>query len=510
LHPLHQFSQNSFRLYRLPTPKQGRVVGLIGRNGIGKSTAVKILAGELVPNLGNFEEPASYEKVIDFFKGKELQAFFENLCSKKISLSFKPQNIDEIPKHVKGKVSSLLEKVDEKNKLQEIAKELEIDSILGHDISKVSGGELQRIAIAAAMLKKAEIYFFDEPSSYLDIRQRLRIANLIRNLALEAAVIVVEHDLAVLDYLSDYINILYGKQSVYGVVSSTKSVLNGINEFLEGYLHDENIRFREKELSFDANPPQKSVKRSKVAEYPALEKSFKGFSLKAEAGELLEGEVIGILGPNAIGKTTFVKMLAGQEKPDKGKVDLKLKVAFKPQYLTAKEGVLVRELFASGIDRELFKSEINNRLRIEGLFDNMLSDLSGGELQRVSVALTLCRESNIILLDEPSAFLDVEDRLKVAETIKAVAENTGKPALVVDHDILFQDYVSDRLIVFSGTPAKKGFAQPAMPMHEGMNLFLKQMNVSFRRDPKTGRPRANKLDSVRDREQKQRGEYYYS
>ena len=90
-----------------------------------------------------------------------------------------------------------------------------------------------------------------------------------------------------------------------------------------------------------------------------------------------------------------------------------------------------------------------------------------------------------------------------------IISNTKRIALVVDHDILFQDYVSDRLIVFSGAPAKKGTASEAMEMHRGMNLFLKEMNVSMRRDVNSGRPRINKLDSVLDQEQKKSGEYYY-
>lgn len=508
--PIHQFAKNSFRLYNLPFPKDSTVVGLIGKNGTGKSTALKILSSEIIPNLGNFEEKPVIEKVIEEFKGKQLMNFF-NSTKQKSNLSFKPQRIELIPEKVKGKVSVLLKKIDERSKLNELIELLDLKEILDKEVKTLSGGELQRIAIAATALKEADYYFFDEPSSFLDIKQRLKMAEVINSLAESAKnVMLVEHDLAVLDYLSDYIQIFYGTPGVFGVVSSSKSSRNGINEFLNGFLKDENIKFRSKELSFEVRPPQKSRKTSVFFEYPLLEKKFSGFELKIEEGSLRQGEVIGIVGGNALGKTTFIRMLAGEIKPDNTKLNFNLKISFKPQQLKA-ENKTVKELFSlPEVNNETFNSEFKKKLSLESLMDSDLNKLSGGELQKVAVAFCLSREADLYLLDEPSAFIDVEDRLKIAEAIRSIIEKKGKTALIVDHDVLFIDYISDRLIVFNGIPSVSGKSNAPQEMRSGMNSFLKEMQVSMRRESSNGRPRINKLNSALDKAQKQKGEYYYS
>ncbi len=509
--PVHQYGRNGFRLYRLPYPHESQITGIIGRNGIGKTTVLRILSGRLIPNLGDCQKAETLEAAIEFFRGKELQNFFEKLRTSGIKVSYKPQNIEEIPKSYKGKAIDLLKKTDERKKLAEVSEQLGLEQFLEQDISELSGGELQRVAIAACMLRNADLYAVDEPSSFLDVSERLRMAKALRALTLEGkGIIVIEHDLAVLDYLSDYVHILFGERAAYGIVSSQKSVRNGINEFLDGYIADENLRFRSNELRFEPKPPAEPMKGKAALEYPALEKSYPSFHLSTAAGTLYEGEVLGILGPNAIGKTTFVKMLAGIEKPDNAAPNLKAKVSYKPQYLAPEPGITVGEALSSpGIDKALFKNEIDRRLQVSALEDCMLSSLSGGELQKVAVSIALARECNIFLLDEPSAFVDVEDRLNLADAVRAATGKTSRVAMVVDHDILFQDYVSDRLLVFAGKPSLHGFAAKPVSMHQGMNSFLRDLGITYRRDPQTGRPRANKPDSVKDREQKEKGEYYY-
>jgi len=506
---VHCYGKNRFRLYGLPMPAISKVVGLIGRNGIGKSTALKILAGKIVPR-PDCERRASYEAVIELFKGKELQAYFERLQRSEIRVAFKPQEIPKIQESFDGSVDELLKMFDERNMLNEVVDKLRLRQILKSRVSQLSGGELQKLAIAICLLKNAELYFFDEPSSYLDVQERLLVAKIIRELAeSNKYVMVVEHDLAVLDYLSDFIHVLFGSKGVYGVVSSRMSVLNGINQYLEGYLKNENIRFRDKELSF-ASVETVSKKNVPFITYPAFKKTYEKFSLSVESGTIMRSEVLGILGPNAIGKTTFVKVLAGITESDSGNLGLNLKLAYKPQYLKVESDATVGQFVASQLlDKELFEAEANKRLHISDLYDYKLNELSGGELQRVSIAVTLCKDAELYLLDEPSAFLDIEERLNAAAFIKSVIERGNKACIVVDHDLLFQDYLCDRLVVFEGEPAKYGRALVPESKENAMNRFLKTLGITFRRDAQTGRPRANKPGSVKDQEQKRAGKYYY-
>lgn len=502
--PLHQYGVNAFRIYGFPSISKG-VTALVGPNGIGKSTILKILAGSIVPNLGDLEK-SSWENVIEHFRGKITQAYFEKVKKGEARVAYKPQDVDRIPKSFSGKVGGLLRKTDDRGAFASIAKKLELENCLDKKLGELSGGELQRVAIAATAMRESDFYFFDEPSSFLDVRQRLNAASVIKGLG--GCVLVVEHDLAVLDYLADYVHVLYGKPGVYGVVSAPKSARVGINEFLEGFLKAENTRIREYPIRFEVKPPASEWKGKKTKAYGAFGKMYPAFSLAVEAGELREGEVLGILGPNAIGKSTFMKILAGVEKQDTGDPEFKAKIAYKPQYITSDfPGTALEMVMEGDIDREFFESEIKRF--VEDLFEKKVVHLSGGELQRLSIAIALSRNADACLLDEPSAFLDVEQRLALAQLVKRVAEKREITTLVVDHDIVFQDFVANRISVFEGTPGKEGVAHAPEEVHTGMNRFLKDVGVTFRRDPDSGRPRSNKPGSQKDGAQKAKGEYYY-
>lgn len=511
----HRFGENSFKLYRLPTPAPSTVLGLIGQNGIGKTTTLKILSGELKLNLGNYEDPPGWNEIIQHFRGSTLQEYFQRMSENRLKISNKPQYVDKIPKVVSGNVGELLEKVNEREILDQIAERLNIKHLWNRSLKVLSGGELQRVAVAATILREADIYLFDEPSSYLDVKQRLEVAKAIRSLKEdEKTVIIAEHDLAIIDYLSDQICIFYGDPGVYGIVSHVHGVRTGINIYLQGYIPDENVRFRKEAIIFHEKPPTTSVSVGEtLLKWEKIEKTYRGFRFTAHPGEAKRGETIGILGPNGIGKTTFVKILAGMEKTDDGRKFEELTVSYKPQYISMEYEGTVRELLMS-IAKENFtsswyKTEIFQPLKIDLLLDRDLVELSGGELQKVAIAASLSRKADLYLLDEPSAYLDVEERLNMAKAIRKVVEAQNVTAFVVEHDVVSQDFLADRLMVFTGEPGVKGVANPPMSLRNGMNAFLKEMEITFRRDPVTKRPRVNKENSKLDKFQKQIGEYYY-
>ena len=511
----HRFAQNTFKLFRLPTPSPGLVLGLLGQNGIGKTTTLKILSGDFKLNLGNYEKPPEWNEIVQHFRGSTLQDYFQRMGEGKLRISHKPQYVDKIPRVVSGNVGELLEKVNQRGKLEQIAEELELGQLWKRPLEVLSGGELQRVAVAATLCREVDVYLFDEPSSYLDVKQRLKVAKAIRSLKNEQkTIIIAEHDLAIIDYLSDQICVFYGDPGIYGVVSNVHGVRTGINIYLQGYIPDENVRFRKEAIIFHEKPPAMNASSGEtLLHWEQMEKTFEGFKLLAHNGEIKRGEIIGILGANGIGKTTFVKILAGIERTDDEREFGELQVSYKPQYISAEYEDTVQMLLMS-IAKDKFSSgwyrtEILQPLKIDLLLNRNVMELSGGELQKVAIAACLSREADLFLLDEPSAYLDVEERLNMARTIRRVIESHNVTAFVVEHDVVTQDFIADKLMVFMGEPGKTGIAHPPTSLRKGMNMFLKDMEVTFRRDLATKRPRVNKENSKLDKFQKQVGEYYY-
>ncbi len=524
---VHRYGVNGFKLYRLPVPRDGKIVGLIGKNGTGKTTAVRILLGEIKPNLGDPGREPSWDEIIRRFRGSELQNYFQKLANGELRTAHKIQYVDLLPRKLKGTVGELLTRADERGVARELAQELGLDTVWDRDIRKLSGGELQKLLIAAVLSKEADVYVFDEPSSYLDVRERVRVARLItRSVKPGKYFFVIEHDLAVLDYLSEYVHILYGEPGAYGIVSRPYGVRNGINYFLEGYLPAENVRLRKEPIRFRKSVEAEQVrneegesKRKKLLEWTDLRVRRGDFTLEAEAGEIWSGEVIGIVGPNGIGKTTFLLTLVRRIEPEEGTVvELgEYTVSFKPQYISPRlfpEGATVGDLIReanpeAALPGSWLYLELVKKLRLDRLWDREARKLSGGEMQKLAVAISLAREADIYFLDEPSAYLDVEERLSVARVIRRLTETREAASFVVEHDLLIIDFISDKLVPILGEPGVKGHAYKPTSLKKGMNIFLRELGVTFRRDPQTGRPRINKEGSYLDRMQKAKGEYYF-
>ncbi|WMT51482.1 MAG: ribosome biogenesis/translation initiation ATPase RLI [Ferroplasma sp.] len=509
---VHQYGIDSFRLYSLPELGTGRVNAILGQNALGKTTTMNILSGVLIPNFGDIERKDDQDFVIDKFSKSIMGQYFRDLYSGKKKAVLKNQYVDLIPRVVKGTVREIMKNNDHGN-MDIIIDELAMSSSLDRDIKELSGGELQKLAVGITLMKDADIYLFDEASSYLDINERLRISEIIRELSKSKTVLVVEHDLAILDKMADQINLVYGSPGAYGVITKEKSTNKAINAFLSGYIREENVRIRPASIDFTVKSSKRTSVTTRVTSWTAMEKQYGNFKLNIGEGYINREEIIGVLGQNALGKTTFVKILSGVIKPDSGSVENELRIAYKPQYISSDYDGTVYELLSNALKEKMedvfIKNEILSPLNIEELYDKDMGDLSGGELQRTSIALTLATDADLYLIDEPSAHLDSSYRMSVARIIRRVMENNKKSAIVVDHDIYLIDLISDALIVFKGDQGVYGESIGPMGMREGMNTFLKELGITFRRDEITKRPRINKLNSALDRQQKAEGEYYY-
>ncbi|KGB75338.1 ATP-binding cassette, sub-family E, member 1 [Cryptococcus deuterogattii 99/473] len=518
-HVTHRYAANAFKLHRLPTPRPGQVLGLVGTNGIGKSTALKILSGKLKPNLGRYDDPPEWQEILKHFRGSELQNFFTKVLEDDIKAVTKPQYVDQIPRSIKVPnmtVGKMFDRQTELSNRAQLEEDLELKHLQSREVSQLSGGELQRFAIGIASVRKADVYMFDEPSSYLDIRQRLAAARVIRGLVNPTNyIIVVEHDLSTLDYLSDFICVLYGVPGTYGVVTMPYSVREGINIFLDGMIPTENLRFRDESLTFKISETVDEVQAPKTRryQYPNMTKTLGNFKLHVDEGEYSDSEILVMLGENGMGKTTLVQLLGGKMEPDEGKDKISLRVSMKPQTISPKFPGSVRMLLLKRIKGAFmhpqFNSDVMKPMNIEPIMDQDVQTLSGGELQRVAICLVLGVPADVLLIDEPSAYLDSEQRIVASKVIKKFVMSSKRTAFIVEHDFIMATYLADRVIVFDGQPGKESWARKPEGLLTGMNKFLKSLDITFRRDPTNFRPRINKMDSLKDKEQKAEGAYFF-
>lgn len=523
----HQFGVNGFRLHRLPLPRPGRVLGLLGNNGMGKSTALAILAGKLTPNLGQHATPPDWKSILAHFRGSELQTYFSRFLEGELKVALKPQYVERFAAFAqvadRESVGELLERRDEKGIRLDVAQQLNIAHLLDRKVALLSGGELQRVAIATACIQKADLCLIDEPSAYLDIRQRVQASRVIRGALQDTGyLVVVEHDLTVLDYVSDQVCCLWGSAGAYGAVTMPFGAKEAINHFIAGFIPTENLRIREEPLTFRVATQAggEVTERLHVCEYPGttttLASSPDGedaFRLQVSPSAFSTSEIIVMLGENGMGKTTFIKMLAGQLHAEGGMLAEHLSISWKPQMLVPKfEGtvkdLLLRKIGTSYLHPQ-FQSEVVKPLRIEDIAELQVKTLSGGQMQRVALVLALGKPADVYLLDEPSAYLDVEQRIAACRVIRRFILNHQKTAFVVEHDFIMATYLADRVIVFEGQSGVSCHASPVMSLEEGMNQFLAQLGITVSRDAKTGRPRINKVGGARDREQKQSGNYFF-
>lgn len=511
--PTHQYEESLFKLYGLPIINQGKVTGIIGENGIGKSTLLNILAGKIKPNGGYFKDK-SFKKFLNDLKTPGMARYIEDLHSGNLKVSLKDQNL---AKYDKTSITPqrLIDQIQELEN-PEIIDLLQIRKFLQKQYSQLSGGEKQRVAIALTMMQRADVYLLDEPATYLDVKQRLNLVWILKaKLNKNRAILVVEHDITVLDYLSELIHILWGEPHIYGVISRALPVRKGLNSFLSGWLKEENIHFRYKIISFKRTIKERKWEGRGFIEWPSINfarEEVDGFQLEIIPGRIYQGETLVILGENGLGKTTFANIIVGKIPQF---TQVRAKISYKPQLISKNFDFTVldflQQVTYKHLNTKAWKLQLLQPLGIDHILDRELKELSGGETQRVYIGACLARDADLYILDEPSAFLDALERTKIASIIRNQTKRRPKSSVItIEHDIQLSDITSDRIMLFTGEPAKKGFSTAPMGKRDGMNEFLKSLNITFRKDPDTGRARINKENSQMDKKQKEIGEYYFT
>ena len=183
----------------------------------------------------------------------------------------------------------------------------------------------------------------------------------------------------------------------------------GINIFLDGFIPTENLRFREDSLSFKMveTAEEVIVDKTRHYSYPSMSKTLGDFKLTVEAGSFTDSEIIVMLGENGMGKTTFVRLLAGAP-PDEEADTQKLAVSLKPQTISPKFPGTVRMLLLKQIKQAFmhpqFQTDVAKPMNLDNILDQEVKTLSGGELQRVAIVLALGKPNvSVYLLDEPSS-----------------------------------------------------------------------------------------------------------
>ena len=544
---IHRYNPNGFRLYKLPILKPNIITGIIGANGVGKTTLIDILTDTIRPNFEQFSIQIEPKEIISKFRGSVLQDYLKNLYSNKYKFSIKEQKIKLGLKNnaflsVRDFIKSKSINLDTPDLLPESYYTMNINKMLDANFNTLSGGELQRLLCWVCANVDADVYVFDEPSNFLDVKQRLEISRLIKSIVDTLGtkpkyVIVIEHDLSMLDYMADELYIIYGKPSAYGIVSKPLSVLDGINMYLSGYISTQNIRFRDEE--FNLKPSSEIVfgeilseeqiqenKQENILEnmaeniltYPSSQIEREGFRLIIPSGTIkLSNSICVILGENGTGKTTFINLIGSMGN---------LSVSVKEQGAGIKKYIGVDGTYPSVLEllhhkiksnyfNPIFQSDVIKQLEIEELQTRKINELSGGELQRVLIALCLGTPADLYLIDEPSANLDIEKRLNVTKVIKKFIMSNSKSAFIIEHDIMMcvafaQEVQSKILLIKQDSEINNirtcSISQP-LDFSQGINGFLQLMSITMRISGHN-RPRINKCGSQLDQEQKKNGKYY--
>lgn len=499
--------------------EQGERISLVGRNGEGKSTLLKLLSGEIEPDAGEILR----------HQGLKIRRLQQDVP-------------DDIPFTVEKMVSEGLEDPhDDWASHQAIDKAVSLVNLENHlQYNELSGGQKRRVLLARALVCEPDILILDEPTNHLDIESIQWLENFLgrwigtvvfvthdRTFLRKLATRIVELDRGQLhSWACDYDTYLQRKQAMLDGESAQWSqfdkklaqeeawIRKGIrarrtrNEgrvrALENMRRDRSMR-RERTGNVNLQMAQAGLSGRKVITAKSLSYDYGGAPIISHLStDIIRDDKIGIIGPNGCGKSTLIKLLLGELEPKSGTVKhgTRLKVAYFDQHRAAidetksvAENVSAEEMIAIGNSRKHILSYLQDFLFTPDRARQKAAVLSGGERNRLLLARLFTRASNVLVLDEPTNDLDAE----TLELLEELLVNYEGTLLLVSHDRSFLNNVVTSTLVFEGEGRVKEYPG-------GYDDWMEQRNEVQDTKPAESTPKQEKQRSTRKLSNKERDE----
>jgi ATP-binding cassette subfamily F protein uup len=476
-------------------------VGLIGRNGAGKSSLMRIIAGTEKPDDGDLRVQQAL-RVTYVAQEPQLDgevSVFESVSS---GLSRVRHLIDQYTSG-EGDLNALQNEIEVfdgwnwEQRVQETLHRLHLDPAAR--ISALSGGTAKRVALAQALVTAPDVLLLDEPTNHLDLDSIEWLEGLL--LDFKGSVITITHDRTFLDRVATRIveldrgqllsypgnfaqyQIQKEEQLTQEAVINAKAdkLLAGEEVWIRKGVEARRTRSQSRIARLEALRASREARREAVgsvkldlasgaqsgkivAELTEVNKAF-GDKVIARnfSATFLRGDKVGLIGPNGVGKSTLLKMILGELEPDSGKIrqGANLQVAYFDQMRNALDMNATLEDFISpgsewieiGTQRKHVKSYLDDFLFSPARATSPVRSLSGGERNRLLLARLFARPANVLVLDEPTNDLDI-DTLELLEELLQTYKGT---VFIVSHDRSFLDNVATSTLVFEGSPDKLGF-----------------------------------------------------
>lgn len=440
------------------TIHEGEVVFIVGDSGSGKSTLLNMING-MIPEviegelrggvlLEGSEDKKIYERSLilgNVFQNARSQFFTTNTTAEFV---FQMENygfpVEEM-----------------KRRLKKIVEEYKVQSLLDREIYSLSSGERQFLALLTALIMEPKALLFDEPSANLDYGNAMRLRREIGELKKKGKTIIIS------DHRAFYLSGLIDK--VLLVEDKTVKVFESEEDFIR---HDYGRRVFD---LFHFNGYENAYKKSELSSV-RLEGVFFGEILRDVSFRLNKGEVTVLLGKNGAGKTTLARLISKIIKPDKGETDGFQKALYIMQDADFQlfGATCMKELEISSKDRKK-NEEALELLRLSHLKENHPQMLSGGEKQRLQMAIAFVSEDDVIILDEPTSGLDKLSMKKVVEMIEILKEK--KTIFVISHDYEFIRYTADRILYLKEGRIEKDFYLDGA--EEELNTIFMEMEKNY-------------------------------